>query len=239
MNNGSLISGSLIGPENTNFYLHNFLQFFINCLAVFFSKSVTWFGILVHCFPSNFNSVRNFPKYFIIILVVFEFILIFCFQLFYFIRIYKQEREDKQFKITKLTIENRKLTMLETHHTLIGDLVLIKNTNINPADILVLCTSDQNNGESYFITNEGSINSNRSISTKRVFKEFFRISKKQIKISKAVEKIQEILSGHVIYDAPSPCKNINGVLKLKKDPKMYVFSEENIILAGTKLCSSW
>jgi magnesium-transporting ATPase (P-type) len=161
-------------------------------------------------------------------------------QVYFFLQVRKMENNWNQIKIKKIVKGKSKVKMVRNSEIKIGDLVLIKNSFIAPADILVVATSDIRHGDSIFHTNERRIDGQNIFYTKRAVRNLITNSKtKTLKALETINKMRKILTGYVEYEPPHPNIKFQGIFKLANDPKISSFSSKNIMLAGTKLCSSW
>ena len=157
-----------------------------------------------------------------------------------FLRIKRLEDTWNDFEVMKLKSTKTKIEMVKLKHLKIGDLVLLQNNSISPADLLVVATSDVRHGESIFHTNEQRIDGQNIFYTKRAVRNLMTSTKsRKLSAIEAVNKLRRILGGYVEYDPPHSNIKFRGVFKLNNDPKISPFSSKNTVFAGTKLCSSW
>lgn len=151
------------------------------------------------------------------------------------------ENKWKNSKVKKIMSSKKNLIeRIKISNVKIGDLLLIRNSELSPADMLVVASSTIRHGESIFHTNERRIDGQHVFYTKRAVKNMIgSTSSKSVKASQSIPKVVKHLSGHVEYDPPSDLIKFNGIFKLTNDPKVIMFSSKNVLFAGTKLCSSW
>jgi hypothetical protein len=121
----------------------------------------------------------------------------------------------------------------------VGDIIRMRYCDTSPVDLLVLDTSEQRYKENILKTNERKVNGENKTKIKRAIRDLglrslnFVVAPKDYLI-----KLGKKLNGYIEYDPPTGNKNnFWGIFKLKNDPKVTQVSEENILLAGSKLYS--
>jgi len=157
----------------------------------------------------------------------------------FFVQIRRMEQRWNLNEVQRLSKRKKTFVPARISEIRIGDLIMIRNMNICPADVLVVATSDLRHGENIFHTNERRIDGQNIFYTKRTVRNLLNFQKRRIGSREALEKIQTVLSGYIEYEAPSPEIRFSGIFKLNNDPKVSSFCQKNVIFAGTKLCSPW
>jgi magnesium-transporting ATPase (P-type) len=121
----------------------------------------------------------------------------------------------------------------------VGDIVRMRYCDTSPVDLLILDTSEQRYKENILKANERKmIGQNKTIIKRAVRDLGLRSLNLVVAPKEYLSKLGKKLNGYIEYDPPSGNKsNFWGIFKLKNDPKVTQLSEENLLLAGSKLYS--
>lgn len=121
----------------------------------------------------------------------------------------------------------------------VGDIVRMRYCDTSPIDLLILDTSEQRYKENILKTNERKITGQNKTIIKRAVRDLGLRSLNYVVAPKEyLSKLGKKLNGLIEYDPPSGDKNnFWGIFKLKNDPKVTQLTEENLLLAGSKLYS--
>jgi magnesium-transporting ATPase (P-type) len=170
-------------------------------------------------------------------------------QFFYYFTFYTQVKniESKWNKsaIHKAFSSKQKNTItlqnVKTSQLLIGDIVLIKSGTVCPADLLILDTSVQRHGEKILDSNERRITGENQISHKKAIRNMNNIIEggKAADHIEAVTKIVTSCSGQIEYGGPNSKREIDGIFKLRNDPKASRIDNGYILFCGAKLYTEW
>jgi magnesium-transporting ATPase (P-type) len=121
----------------------------------------------------------------------------------------------------------------------VGDIVRMKYCNVCPADLLILDTSEQRYKEYVLQTNQRKIKGQNKSKIKRSVRDLGIRTAQLMAQKEYLGKLCKKLNGYVEYNPPNGLKQkFNGTFKLKNDPKVTHLTEDNLLLAGTKLYSS-
>ena len=121
----------------------------------------------------------------------------------------------------------------------VGDIVRLRYEQVSPFDVLILDTSELRYNDNILNVNEGTIRGDNRLVVKRSIRNLdLRVNGESVSTSEYLNSLAKKLSGYVEYDPPSGgIESFNGSFKLKNDPKVSNFTEENMILCGAKLYS--
>jgi magnesium-transporting ATPase (P-type) len=122
----------------------------------------------------------------------------------------------------------------------VGDVVRLKYCNICPADLLVLDTSEQRYRENILKVNQRKIQGENRAKIRRAVRELgIRSTGQAMSQKEYLAKLCKKLNGYIEYEPPCGTrKRFSGIFKLKNDPKVSHLSDDNLLLAGSKLYSN-
>jgi magnesium-transporting ATPase (P-type) len=133
-----------------------------------------------------------------------------------------------------ITLQN-----VKTSELLIGDIVLIKSGTVCPADLLIIDTSVQRHGQKILDSNERRITGENQISHKKAIRNMNNIEGGKADHIEAISKIVSSCSGQIEYCGPNSKSEIDGIFKLKNDPKASRIDNKYILFCGAKLYTEW
>lgn len=142
-------------------------------------------------------------------------------------------------KLRKGKNDNLRWKEIQVNEICVGDIIRMRYCDTSPVDLLVLDTSEQRYKENILKTNERKINGENKIKIKRAVRDLGLRSLSSVVAPKEyLIKLGKKLNGYIEYDPPSGNKTrFWGVFKLKNDPKVSELTEDNLLLAGSKLYS--
>jgi magnesium-transporting ATPase (P-type) len=127
----------------------------------------------------------------------------------------------------------------------IGDIVKLKEGSICPVDLLVLDTSQYRYAEKIIYANESKITGKSRIKVKiavKAIREIFHRTKSD-SVEEATDNLKTLMqsmNGYIEYDPPTAnLYTVKGLIKFKNDPKVNLFSNNNVMFFGSKLHSEW
>ena len=124
-----------------------------------------------------------------------------------------------------------------------GDIIMLRNETISPVDMLILCTSELLHSEMTLLTDERKITGRNKISVKNAIRNLTdqnigNQNTLELTSSGFLERFCKKMCGMIEYDAPGVSSTeISGSFKLKNDPKVSRFGNNNIMYCGSKLNS--
>jgi hypothetical protein len=99
--------------------------------------------------------------------LVFKIIIEFTFNIFFYLRVRKMETEWNKSHISTLAHGSKKVwKKVRVADLKVGDLILLRNESIVPADVLILCTTELIHTEMVLYANERKITGKNKINVK-------------------------------------------------------------------------
>jgi magnesium-transporting ATPase (P-type) len=123
--------------------------------------------LVLEIVSSSIGTKSNGLKEIIILSLVFKLLIEFCINLFFYYRVRRMETAWNQSHISKISHGSKKVWKKAMVSELkVGDMILLRNETIVPADVLILCTSELLHSEMILFANERKITGKNKISVK-------------------------------------------------------------------------
>jgi magnesium-transporting ATPase (P-type) len=145
----------------------------------------------------------------------------------------------ERLKINSKT-EWKKISLYELK---IGDIIRLREDAICPCDLLILDSSQHRYNDRIIFANEAKLTGKTKIKIKVAIKGIRETSQRINSESGSEDELKNLikaLNGYIEYNPPDANMYvIKGHMKFKHDPKMHIFSNNNIMFFGSKLNSEW
>lgn len=143
-------------------------------------------------------------------------------------------------KLRKSKNDSVKWKEININSIAVGDVIRLKYCSISPADLLILDTSEQRYRENILKVNQRKIQGENRAKIRRAVRDLgIRTAGQAMSQKEYLQRLSKKLNGYIEYEPPCGIrKNFSGIFKLKNDPKVSHLSDDNLLLAGSKLYSS-
>lgn len=150
--------------------------------------------------------------------------------------LYKAERKFNEGLALRANLSTNSFETCTQTSLIQGDLVLLQENEESPADVLILDASEFADKRAFCYADTKKINENSEFSKK--FACNLTGLPRNSPFKGEISKYREIISGGVEYRKEQG--NFKGFMKLRKDPKVDLLTNENVLLKGSILVrTSW